>query len=205
MLMENNPYQNDAALERSLRHLQRYKWYRKEEYLLYSAFDARLCIEQTLFVYLVLIMDFELSKSLEKLYRAEDLKKTILHHEPLFIKKIEFFSMFTKHLPGGRAVGIPDLDLISKSYGLINNYLHSQKRPEKTWGVPSWWQELEHSLEIALTHLSAICRGSMGTIRLNESGQLLFDQFVSGKITASEVQETLDAALSRKPMTRATE
>ena len=169
--------------------------------LLYAALDVRLCIERTLFEYLVLIKNDKLSKRVEKLYSASDLKKAILDEDPQFIQKIEFMDLFVPFMPyEGKSIITPDLDLLSSTYGRSNGYLHVPKRPEETWENESWWEELNDALGTATKHLVEIHSNLMGGIDLNEKGQDLFDRFVCGDLSIDDVRAILEEAHSHSPL-----
>lgn len=168
-------------------------------FLLYSALDTRLCIERTLFEYLVLIKTQDIPPRLERLYSASDLKKAILKEEPVFFKKLEFLSLFVKYLPYEKEIVIPDLDLLSQTYGRANDYLHCPKRPAKTWQNMDWWVPLERSLKQTIPHLLQILSSPMGHIDLNPMGVALFEKFVSGEITSDEVRKNLENIFNERP------
>lgn len=168
-------------------------------FLLYSALDTRLCIERTLFEYLVLIKTQDIPPRLERLYSASDLKKAILKEEPVFFKKLEFLSLFVKYLPYEKEIVIPDLDLLSQTYGRTNDYLHCPKRPAKTWQNMDWWVPLEISLKKTIPHLVQILSSPMGHIDLNSMGMALFEKFVSGEITSDEVRKNLETTFKERP------
>jgi hypothetical protein len=52
--------------------------------LFYAALEFRFCIERLLFEYIVLLSKTKMSKSVEKLYRAKNLKKQIMDFNELF-------------------------------------------------------------------------------------------------------------------------
>jgi len=168
-------------------------------FLLYSALDTRLCIERILFEYLILIKTQDLPARLERLYSASDLKKAILKEEPVFFKKLEFLNLFVKFLPYEQEIIIPDLELLSQTYGRTNDYLHCPKRPAKTWQNIDWWGPLESSLKQAIPHLLQILSGLMGHIDLNPKGMALFEQFASGEITSDEVTKKLEDNFKEHP------
>jgi hypothetical protein len=168
-------------------------------FLLYSALDTRLCIERTLFEYLVLIKTQDIAPRLERLYSASDLKKAILKEEPVFFKKLEFLRLFAKYLPYEKEIVIPDLDLLSQTYGRTNNYLHCPKRPAKTWQKMDWWLPLVISLKQTIPHLEQILSSPMAHINLNPMGTALFEKFVSGEITSDEVTKILGETFKERP------
>lgn len=168
-------------------------------FLLYGALDTRLCIERTLFEYLVLIKTQDIPPRLERLYSASDLKRAILKEEPSFFKKLEFLSLFIKFLPYDQEIVIPDLDLLSQTYGRTNDYLHCPKRPAKTWQNMDWWVPLEISLKQTIPHLVQILSGPMGHIDLSPMGLVLFEKFASGEITSEEVTMKLEDHLKECP------
>ena len=194
-------YDVNDTLNRALSLLAEYRQTREVALLLYSALDVRLCIERTLFEYLVLIKNDTLSKRVQKLYSASDLKKAILDEDPQFIQKIEFMNLFIPFMPyEGKPIITPDLELLSSTYGRSNEYLHVPKRPEDTWENESWWEKLHDTLDATTKHLVEIHSNLMGGIDLNEKGQGLFDKFVSGDLSIDEVRAILEQAHSHSPL-----
>jgi len=197
-------YDVNDTLNRALSRLTEYRQSREVALLLYAALDVRLCIERTLFEYLVLIKNDKLSKRVEKLYSASDLKKAILDEDPQFVQKIEFMNLFVPFMPyEGKSIITPDLALLSSTYGQSNGYLHVPKCPEDTWENESWWERLHEILDAATKHLVEIHSNLMGGINLNEKGQDLFDKFVSGGLSIDAVKAILEEAHSQSPLRKA--
>lgn len=157
-----NAYHAHDALRRALERKTEFENHRDFYLLLYSALDTRLCIERTLFEYLLLIKNNELSARLEKLYAATDLKKAILQEEPAFFRKLEFVRLLLPFFGYTAQVVSPNLELLSRCYGRIGGYLHTPKRPLDTWAQGKWWAKLKRALDEAIPHLIEIHSGYMG-------------------------------------------
>jgi hypothetical protein len=168
--------------------------------LLYAALDVRLCVERTLFEYLVLIKSTDLPRRIERLYSATDLRRAILAEEPQFLRKIEFVNLFVRFLPESKPVVIPNLDLLSQGYGRTNDYLHCPKRPDETWQDSQWWELLTETLSALIQHLVAIHSGFMSYINLSPRGEALFERFVRGELSAAQVTAELAEAFKTSPM-----
>jgi hypothetical protein len=187
MEIDVNPYHAQGALNRALKQKQEFDSYGNFSSLLYSALDTRLCIERTLFTYLLLIKDNELSRRLESLYDATNLKKAILREEPAFFRKIEFCRLLAPFLGYTTTVVSPNLNLLSRCYGVIGNYLHIPKRTFETWTRTEWWAKLQRALGDAIPHLVEIHSGHLATIELKGKGIELFERFRAEKLSAAEL------------------
>ena len=181
-----NAYQSYDALGRALERKAEFERHRIFYSLIYSALDTRLCIERTLFEYFVIINNKELSRKMEKLYRATDLKREILQEEPEFFRKLEFIRLLAPFCGINEPIVPPDLELLSSSYGLIGGYLHAPKRPQ-VWGDREWWLRLKLALNETLAHLVQIHMGHMGKIDLNAAGRDLFARFSSGELSSDDL------------------
>jgi hypothetical protein len=193
-------YHAAASLQRAIRRVDEYHETKDTYHLLYAALETRLCIERTLFEYLVLIRRGDLSKKLEKLYKATDLKNAILREEPKFFKKLEFVNLFVSEflrLPA--PVVMPELDLLSTSYGRCNNFLHCPRHLDDVCSSIDWWAPLKDSLDLAICHLIAIHKGSVAFIDLNEEGERLFAKFVSGELSRDEIAKELRSISPSSP------
>lgn len=182
-----NAYDAHDALNRAVARRREFESHLDFYLLLYSALDTRLCIERTLFEYLLLIKNNELSTRLEKLYSATNLKKAILQEEPKFFRRLEFVRLFVPFLGYTEPVVSPDVDLLSQCYGKVNDYLHAPKRPFETWAKVEWWVILRDTLDQAIRHLQEIHSGHMGAIDLNPLGEELFAKFTSGEMSAEDL------------------
>jgi hypothetical protein len=197
-------YEANDTLTRALERLADYERTHETNLLLYAALETRLCIERTLFEYLVLIRSGEVPRKLERLYAATDLKNAILREEPQFFRKLEFLNIFLPFTPGEEvsclSIVIPDLDLLSRAYGRANDYLHAPKRPDTTWFAHDWWEQLLTITQQVVQHLVTIRSAPMGAMHLNTRGEALFDRFVSGSISADEVRAELEQEFHVNPI-----
>jgi hypothetical protein len=155
---------------------------------MYAALELRCCIERTLFEYLVMVKRSDLPRTMEKLYRAKDLKNTILKEDQDFLRKLDYVNLLCE--AGGRPerVAIPDLDKLGSLYGQLNDYVHAPKRPEKTEEDPEWWARLQALVGEAEEHLKTIL-SQVGYIHLNERGWANFGPWKRGGKTDAEVIE----------------
>ncbi|WP_237061885.1 MULTISPECIES: hypothetical protein [Microbulbifer] len=193
-------YEVEKSLKRAIVHVEEFHRSGHLHLLLYAALDTRICIERTLFEYLVLTKTGNIPAKLERLYSAKDLKKAILREEPKFYEKVRFMNLFARFLPYPNAVVVtPDLDKLSESYGRTNNYLHSPKRPEETWEKQEWWAVLEESLKSVIPHLVQIHSGLMSGMNMNERGEELFGKFVAGDMSESDVLAELEKTFKSSP------
>ena len=168
--------------------------YKIPNFILYVAFEFRCSVERLLFEYLVMMkLDSQMSKSLEKLYHATKLKKTVLNIEPEFNEKIKFINFFLSTLNSNVFIYELDLDIIETYYGKLGNYLHSQKRPEKTSENPNWWKELITFLIEIRDYLGSILENPIGTFKMNERGLELFGAYKSGDKSDEEIAEMIRA------------
>ncbi len=156
---------------------------------IYAALELRCCIERTLFEYLVLMKRNGLPKTMEKLYRAKDLKKTILEEDQDFLRKLDYMNLLCE--AGGRPerIAIPDLDKLGPLYGQLNDYVHAPKRPEETAEDPEWWARLQALICEAEGHLKTILSRPVGYINLSERGWASFEAWKRGEMTDAEVIE----------------
>jgi len=204
MVIPYATYEVENSLQRGIDNVEEFHRSGNLYLLLYAALDTRLCIERTLFEYLVLIKSGNLSAKLERLYSATDLKKAILREEPKFYKKVQFMDLFVRFLPyPNPRVVTPDLEKLSGCYGRTNNYLHCPKRPDETWTRVKWWAELEETLKSTIHHLVEIHRGLMSGMDMTVRGQELFDKFVAGDVSEDDVLSELEKTFKTSPPRRA--
>jgi hypothetical protein len=103
----------------------------------------------------------------------------ILKEEPAFFKKLEFLNLFIKYLPYDKEIVIPDLDLLSQTYGRANDYLHCSKRTTNAWRNMNWLVSIEKSLKQTIPHLMQMLPSPLGHIDLNPVVMALFEKCVS--------------------------
>lgn len=161
----------------------------------YAALEFRFCIERLLFEYIVVLSKAKMSKSVEKLYRAKNLKEQILEIEPDFVDKIRFINLFFDAIGTQGKMKIPDLDLFEKFYGQLGDYLHAPKRPDKSVNDSEWWMRLRNLLEEISTNLRDILSHPIGSFDLKANGWTLFSKFKSGEIDKAEVIDQLRKGL----------
>lgn len=155
----------------------------------YAALELRCCIERTLFEYLVLVKLTDLPSTMEKLYRAKDLKKTLLKADPDFLRKLDYVNLLLEAGEVPARVTIPDLDKLASLYGQINAYVHAPKRPGKTADDVNWWTQLQALECEAEECLKTILSRPVGRINLNELGWANFEAWKCGGKTDAQVIE----------------
>lgn len=200
MVVSVESYDVNDSLNRALDRMEEFRRTGRAHLLLYAALDVRLCVERTLFEYLVLIKSTDLPGRIERLYSATDLRKAILAEEPQFLRKVEFANLFVQFVPHSKPVVIPDLDLLSQGYGRTNDYLHSPKRPDETWQNSDWWARLAETLSAVIQHLVAIHSGFMSFINLSPRGEALFEQYAREEMSAAQVTDELAKEFKPSPM-----
>jgi hypothetical protein len=198
LVNQSNVYDSVDLLYRANDRMAEYKQRRDLHFLVYAALDIRLFVERTLFEYLLLIKNDTPGKKLEKLYAAEDLKRSLLKLEPAFFRKIEFMRILVPFFGYDRSIVVPDLDLLSNAYRRLNNYLHAPKRPATTSLLFDWWQSLFNLLERTISHLEEIHSNHMGHIELSERGNKLLAQFSSGKLSPEELSQQFARDLKQR-------
>ena len=159
-------------------------------FLFYAVLEFRFCIERLLFEYIVILSKGDMSrisKSMEKLYRAKNLKDQILELEPDFVCKIQFINLFFEAIGAQAKMKTPDLDSFEKLYGQLGDYLHAPKRPDKSVKDPEWWNHLHNLLSQLSSTLIDILRHPIASFDPTDSGWALFNKFKSGEIDEAEV------------------
>ena len=94
MVISVQSYDVNDSLNRALDRMEEFRSTGRAYLLLYAALDVRLCVERTLFEYLVLIKSTDVARRIEWLYSATDLREAILAEEPQFLRKVEFADLF---------------------------------------------------------------------------------------------------------------
>lgn len=157
------------------------------QFSLYAALELRNAIERLLFEYLVIIQGSEkISKSLEKEYRANSLKKIIETIEPELSKKIKYINLALCTI-GKPPMVVLDLDVLSDLYARLNNYLHAWKRPEKTAQQKDWWSGLWQTLDEIEEILGRIYSGTIAHIKLNEKAMENYEAWKKKELSDEEV------------------
>ena len=122
----------------------------KQEFLFsaffYAALELRICIERLLWEQLYIFRVDDFTKAFEKLYRANETKKTIKKIEPHFEKKVEYINLIFAAQEQPERVVVPDLDKLDELYGRLGRYLHRQKHPGETVLDPQWWASFQQLL-----------------------------------------------------------
>ena len=158
--------------------------------LFYCALELRCAIERVLFEYLSHIRSGSLAKNESKLWSAETLKAAIFTIEPEFSKKIEFLNLVLKARDIKTQFSVPDLEKISRDYGLLNNYLHAQKRRAHMIDA-KWWLAFRRLIESIHDYAWPYCAEVRINIQLNVGALPLFQEFSRGQKTRDEVVASL--------------
>lgn len=164
-------------------------WFEKTHdasFLLYAALEFRMGIERYLFMWLAIIHR-DLSKKQMKLYRATDLKSTVLKIEPEFMLKLEFARAFCDAANFPIAFTSPNLDELSEIYGQLGSYLHAIKSPSDTVENPKWWETLSLLLHRTKTTLHPLVSTEFIWPRMNEHGEAAYQKFKNGLLTYDEL------------------
>jgi hypothetical protein len=160
------------------------------QFALYAALELRNAIERLLFEYLVIIHGGEnVSKKMEKEYRAYSLRKRIENVEPEFQKKIEYMDLMLRAV-GMTVAVVPDVDALSTLYSRLNDYLHAWKRPEETAQKRVWWSGLWQTLDETERLLTQILSGTIGHVKLNEKGWQTYEAWKNNKLSDEDVIES---------------
>jgi hypothetical protein len=160
-------------------------WFEKTHdasFLLYAALEFRMGIERYLFMWLATIHK-KLSKEQLQLYRARDLKRSVLSIEPDFILKLEFAKALCEANNLQIAFTLPNLDELSEIYGRLGAYLHAIKNPSETVENPEWWQNLSRLLERSKKVLRPLVSVPFMWPRMNKSGESAYEKFKHGILT----------------------
>lgn len=180
-----NEFNADLYFQNAINKLSEFN--NSKELLYYIALDYRFCIERLLYEYLVLVKNFQVSKTLQKLYRAYDLSKAIIKAEPNFFKKLEFVNIYMECLGQEGKVIIPDLERLTKIYSGLNKFLHAPKRIDQSIANTKSFGKIIDLIEMATDTLGELISHPRGNIQLNEKGLDLFERFANSKIDKEEV------------------
>ena len=171
--------------------------------LYYIALDYRFCVERLLFEYLALVKNSQVSKTLQKLYKASDLARAILKAEPNFFKKIEFVNIYLEVFGIKEKVIPPDLEKLTKIYSGLNNYLHAPKMIDQSIADTKALSKFIDLIDFATVTLGELLSHPRGNIQLNETGLEIFNNFINEKITKDEltnkIKEELDNYYKKSP------
>jgi hypothetical protein len=166
--------------------------------LLYSAYELRCAIESFLYDYLCFLHDAQLSKTLEKLYLAKDLKNAIRNIEPDFEQRIAFNNLI--HLAMGLDVvniPVPDLDKLGELYGRIGAFMHVQKEAMDSKGSDTRWAELEKLVKDTQTFMHDLVHPQKSRVELTPDGVALFEDFKCGSKSSDEIKTIIQADINR--------
>ncbi len=189
-----NEFNADLHFQNALKKLDEFN--NAKEKLYYIALDYRFCIERLLFEYLALVKNSQVSKTLQKLYRANDLSKAIIKAEPNFFKKIEFVNIHLECLGIKEKVIPPNLEKLTKIYSGLNNYLHAPKRVDQSIADSKALCKFIDLIDFATDTLRELLSHPRGNIQLNDKGLELFEKFVNDKITKEELIKDIQKELA---------
>ena len=167
---------NPAYFDRAIDNLIRFEKTQDASFMLYAALEFRMGIERYLFMWLATVHR-DLSKSQQKLYRASDLKNTVLKIEPDFLLKLEYTKaqVVAANLP--IVFTIPDLDELNEIYGQLGSYLHAIKDPGETVENSEWWESLSLLLKRSKKVLEPLVSVPLIWPRMNAHGESAYQKF----------------------------
>ena len=194
----NTPHYKGGYPARARRNIQIASTTKQGQYLIYAALEYRCAIERLLFMYMSMTCE-NMSKSLEVLYRAVDLKKAILKLDPDFIIKIRFVGLWLMAKGEATKLEIPDLDRLSTIYGKLGSYLHSIKRPKDAIENPAWWKRLSELLSETDTILAPLLEIPLGYFTPNEIGRKLLDACKKGHLSDEAIIAEMRHNLGAQP------
>lgn len=111
-----------------------------------------------------------------------------------FYKKIQFASLCLQSI-GSPGIHIIDLDKLSGLYGMLGNYLHAAKRPEKTAQNPKWWGRLHTTLVETKKELAPVFQHAIARLKLNEEGREMYERWKTGETTDEDVMREFRESL----------
>jgi hypothetical protein len=196
--MQFEPYRTSAYAywDRSRRLLNDFEEARHK--LFYVAYELRCAIEAFLYDYLSFLGDGNLTKELEKLYRAKSLKQAIHRIEPDFEHRIAFGNLIH------RAIGlnviqipVPDMDKLSVLYGRLGSFMHLQKEVIESESRESRWVELEEVVKEAQQFMHDLVHPQKARLKLTNDGVALFEQFKAGRKEPEEIVSVVEDDLER--------
>jgi len=193
--MDYKRYRSDAYgyWDRSRRGLNEFELARHK--LFYVAYELRCAIEAFLYDYLSFIHDGELTKKLNKLYSAKNLRAAILRIEPYFEKRIQFDNLIHESM-GFSVVNIPvpDLNRLGKIYGKLGSYMHIQKELMDDDDLKKW-VDLESLVKEAQGYLHDIVHPQKARVKLTDEGIELFTKYAQNQLDDAEVRRSLSIGL----------
>ena len=159
--------------------------------------DFRFCIERLLFEYLALIKNTQVSKTLQKLYRASDLSKAIIKAEPNFFKKLEFLNIYMECLGMKEKFILPDLEKLTKIYSGLNKYLHAPKSIDQSIVDSKSLGKFINLIDLTTETLVELLSHPRGDIQLKDKGLVLFERFADSKINKEDLIKELQEDLAK--------
>lgn len=157
--------------------------------LFYVAYELRCAIEAFLYEYICFFHDDQLSKSLKKLYRADNLKHEIRKVEPDFDKRIEFSNIVYAAMDLAIVkIPVPDLDKLGAFYGRIGDFMHIQKEGMDSDGLDTRWAELEKLVKETQAFMHDLVHPQKTRIKLSAEGETLFEEYKTNQKTAEQVK-----------------
>jgi len=161
--------------------------------LLYAALDIRYVIEKIMDVYLVLV-NKAISKTEAKQYQPDSRIRLIRKYENYLDKKIEYIKLIGEINNDSLLINqkIPDLNFLSKNYGLINDFLHLPKDPETKQCNFKWWQRLETLLVVTYNYISDLTENPIGMLdTIKEDLKDYVHKFCIDEISRDELKKEM--------------
>ena len=195
--MDYERYRSDAYgyWDRSRRGLNDFELSRHK--LFYVAYELRCAIEAFLYDYLSFVHDGELTKKLNRLYSAKDLKAAILRIEPSFEKRIQFDNLIHESM-GFSVVNIPvpDLNRLGMIYGKLGKYMHIQKEMMDDDDLKKWF-DLESLVKQAQEYLHDLVHPQKARVKLTDEGIKLFTKYAHNQLDDAGVRKSLSIGFKK--------
>ena len=177
---------------RANENLARFEKTHDASFLLYAALEFRMGIERYLFMWLATIHR-DLSREQLKLYRARDLKRSVLKIEPEFMLKLEFAKALCEASNLQIPFNLPNLDELSEIYGRLGAYLHAIKNPSEPIENSKWWENLSLLLNRSKKTLEPLVSAPFLWPQMNKPGKSAYKKFKHGSLTYEELVALLRA------------
>ena len=159
-------------------------------YLFYAALELRFTIESVMFYYLWILNKKRLTKSQQKLWHAQDLKREILEIDPLFPYRLDFIAL-AAYLGGDLDKTVkPDFGLLTKSWAKLGNYLHSQKHPLSNKLPEDFWVEFSEILQAPCENLALVLSNPLVDLEFTQKGMDIIKLYASGQMSWVDVKDT---------------
>lgn len=187
-----------AYYERAMNLFTKFRMHSLEN-LYYSALETRCCIERLLYEYIALLNPDTINKTkIDSTWKPKDLKHLILDIEPRFYKTAGFlkilFSIYK--IPGEPKT--PNLELLSKCYGVIGQYLHAPRVKTEQHTTKAGIETLAHHTSTALIHILEILEEPRATIEFSATGKHFFAIYCTGFFSDEAIRLNMTRVLQKQ-------